>query len=169
MGCVLLQSSGRAVTAVRHRGSVRPNASLASSTRQVVRSVGSAFTRVSATPLTAHAPCSTGLIRRLSSPRTTGIHWLCAECCDTLLEETDWVCPLCGTDVTTAVSLVTVGLAATTQPTLGTRPRTPPPTSGDEETHSPSLRNEADETQETEMAWSEHGSPERGSPGAPRI
>jgi len=97
------------------------------------------------------------------------IHWLCAECCDTLLEETDWVCPLCGTDVTTAVSLVTVGLAATTQPTLGTRPRTPPPTSGDEETHSPSLRNEADETQETEMAWSEHGSPERGSPGAPRI
>jgi len=93
--------------------------------------------------------------------------WLCAECCKTVLDENDWVCPRCGTEVTNAESFVTPGFAAAARdaprtPPVASRtsPQTPPHARDTEQTHAPLPGDvEEDTTQQTEVAWSEHGSP----------
>ena len=107
---------------------------------------------------------STGLTVAYHRSLAAGMDWLCAECCKTVLDANDWVCPRCGTEVTNAESFVTTGLAAAardaprTQPVASrTSPRTPPHARDTEQTHA--LPDEEDATQQTEVAWSEHGSP----------
>ena len=85
--------------------------------------------------------------------------WLCAECCETVLEANDWVCPHCGAEVTNAESFVTTGLAAAardaprTQPVVArTIPRTPSHARDMDQTHARTPGDVEDATQQTEVA-----------------